>query len=136
MMKKSLKKQQAAKIIEEHFACLRRARPNEDVLVSAREAGRRLVEVFRLLTDDMPQATGIDVEFTPDERPALEWVSPTERDPNELYAVDPAPGGPDILTPMGDHHGNKEDQQEDQNSSKGLQGQRQQTKRLPPKSEG
>jgi hypothetical protein len=139
-MKTSLKRQQAAKIIEEHFACLRRAKPREDVLVSARESGRRLVEVFRLLTGDMPQAAGIDVEFTPDETPALEWTSPVERDPNELYAVDTQPGGPDILTPMGDHHGSsqKEDEEEnriEENTGQGLQGPGQ-SKCFPLKREG
>ena len=135
MMKNSLRKQQAARVIEEHFAQLRRLKPNEDVLVSAREAGRRLVEVFRLLTDDMPQAVGIDIEFTPDERPALEWASPTERDPNELYAVDVVPGGPDILTPRGDQHGNQESNQENclkEGAGEGIEG-RSKTKALPPK---
>ena len=103
---KSLKRQQAAKIIEEHFRAITRAK--EDVLVSGREAGRRMVEIYRLLTGEMPQAPGIESEFRADELPALEWASPSERDPNEVFQVIASNGlEPDIIIP-GDQNGSHE----------------------------
>lgn len=100
----SLKKTQAAKIIEEHFRYLSSARvKGDDVPVSAREAGRRMVEIYRLLTGEMPQAAGIEEEYHGDELPGVEFPSPLERDPNEVFYVHP--GQPDILIP-GDQHGN------------------------------
>jgi hypothetical protein len=64
-------------------------------LVSTQEAGRRMVEIYRLLTDEMPQAPGIEFEYHADETPAVEWSSPTERDPCEIQYV--VPGNPDII---------------------------------------
>ena len=108
---KSLKRQQAAKIIEEHFAALQDLKSGTDVLVSARDTGRRMVEIYRLLTNEMPQAPGIESEYHSDELPALEWTSPTERDPNEHYQVITDVTEPDILIP-GDQNGDKESESE------------------------
>lgn len=104
----SHRRQQAADIVREHFRSLERIGPKEDVLVSAREAGRKMVEIYRLLTGDMPQAPGIEVEYAGDELPAVEFASPSERDPNEIYYVMTGAGGePDVLI-KGDQHGNQE----------------------------
>ena len=119
-MKQTLKKTQAAKIIEEHFRVFQReggetvsppggarlggetVSPPDDVLVSARMAGRRMVEIYRLLTGEMPQSPGIEVEYRSNELPGVEFSSPLERDPSELYYAHP--GDPDILIP-GDDNG-------------------------------
>jgi hypothetical protein len=104
----SFRKQQATEIIREHFLKLRHVEENEDVLVSAREAGRRLVEIYRLLTNEMPQSPGIEVEYYGDETPAVEFASPTERDPNEAFYVVTGSGNePDILI-KGDQNGSDE----------------------------
>lgn len=98
--KTSLKRSQAARIIEEHFRRLKSVRPGEDVLVSARQTGRAMVEVYRLLTGSMPQSAGIEAEFHGDELPGVEFASPTERDPNKVYYVHPGQDGePDVLIP-------------------------------------
>ena len=104
---KSLKRQQAVKIIEEHFAALQNLKQSDDVLVSARDTGRRMVEIYRLLTNEMPQVPGLESEYHSDELPALEWASPTERDPNECYQVITDVTEPDILIP-GDQNGDQE----------------------------
>ena len=94
----------ATRIIEEHFRLLRGVKGKEDVLVSGRISGRWMVEIFRLLTGSMPQAAGIEVEFHGDELPGVEFASPVERDPNDVYFVYPGKEGqPDVLVP-GDHH--------------------------------
>ena len=104
----SHRRQQASDIIREHFRSLERIGPKEDVLVSARAAGRRMVEIYRLLTGDMPQAPGIEVEYAGDELPAVEFASPSERNPNDVYYVMTGSGKePDILI-KGDQHGNEE----------------------------
>jgi hypothetical protein len=113
-MKKTLKKTQAASIIEEHFRSLNRGlakvdstgRSADDVFVSARAAGRRMVEIYRLLTGEMPQAAGIEIEYRGDELPGVEFASPIERDPNEIFHVNVSVhlGDPDILI-SGDHDG-------------------------------
>jgi hypothetical protein len=101
----SLKKSQAAAIISEHFRVLKGISSNQDVLVSAKEAGRQMVEIYRLLTSEMPQSTGIEVMYNTDEVPAVEWASPTERPPDELFYVRPGFGRePDILI-KGDQDG-------------------------------
>lgn len=69
-----------------------------DVLVSAKGAGRRMVEIYRLLTNEMPQSPGIEAVYNSDEEPAVEWATPVERPPDELFYVEPGFGGePDIL---------------------------------------
>ena len=97
----NLKKTQAALIIEEHFSRLEKCRGGGDVLISAREAGRRMVEIYRLLTGEMPQSAGIEAEYSGDELPGVEFASPLERDPNDIFYV--YPGLPDVLIP-GDQH--------------------------------
>lgn len=92
---KTLRKTQAALIIEEHFQSLKGRRDGDDVLVSARAAGRRMVEIYRLLTGEMPQSGGVEAEFRGDELPGVEFPSPLERDPNEIFYVYPGP--PDVL---------------------------------------
>lgn len=94
-MSTRLKRARATKIIEEHFKCI----SNEiEVLVSAREAGRKMVEIYRLLTGDMPQAVGIDVEYRGDELPGVEFATPMERSAQRVTAVHPGFGDePDIL---------------------------------------
>lgn len=105
---KSHKKQTASRIIEEHFRVLQN---RYDAPVSAREAGWRMVEIYRLLAGEMPQSPGIEAVYRCDETPGVEWRTPNERDPNEVFHVVTDEGeGPDILIP-GDHHG-------DSNSSK------------------
>ena len=102
---KSLKKTQAAAIISEHFRSLEGVPPGEDVSVSARGAGRRMVEIYRLLTREMPQSPGIEALYESNEVPAVEWSSPTERRPDELFYVQPGFGGePDIVI-KGDQDG-------------------------------
>jgi len=112
----NLRRRQATDIIREHFEGLQRRGPGEDVLVSAREAGRRMVEIYRLLTNEMPQAPGIEVEYHGDELPAVEFASPTERDPNETYYVitGERAGEPDVMI-KGDQDGNEES-----NTQKGI----------------
>jgi len=100
---KSLKKTQAAAIIREHFRMMEAGR--ENVLVSAKVAGSRMVEIYRLLTNEMPQAPGIDAVCDADEEPAVEWATPIERRPDELFYVEPGFGGePDIMI-KGDQDG-------------------------------
>ena len=102
---KSLKKTQAAAIISEHFRSLTKRQPGGIVLVSAEHAGRQMVEIYRLLTNEMPQSPGIEATYDADEVPAVEWASPTERRPDELFYVKPGFGGePDILI-KGDQDG-------------------------------
>ena len=105
----SHRKQQATDIIREHFHKLSGVKGREDVSVSAREAGRRMVEIYRLLTNEMPQAPGIEVEYYGDETPAVEFASPTERDPNEaFYVLTGSDNEPDILI-KGDQDGNRKE---------------------------
>jgi len=94
----SLGKYQAAKIIEEHFRVLVSRKADEDVLVSARASGRRMVEIYRLLTNEMPQSVGIEAEYHVDELPGVEYTSPVERPPDEILYVHPGQGGePDVV---------------------------------------
>jgi hypothetical protein len=103
------KKSRAAAIISEHFKVLDMHPDVEDVYVSARDAGCRMVEIYRLLTDEMPQSPGIEAVYNADEQPAVEWAAPIERRPDELFYVKPGFGGePDILI-KGDQHGNTQD---------------------------
>jgi hypothetical protein len=95
-------RQRAADLITQHFKVLEDVEPNTTVLVDARHTGKMMVEIYRLLTNEMPQSPGIDIEYFGNETPAVEWASPTERDPGEVYYVHP--GNPDILI-KGDHHG-------------------------------
>ncbi len=115
----SHRRQQATDIIREHFRLLVKIDAKTDVLVSAREAGRRMVEIYRLLTNEMPQAPGIEAEYLGDELPAVEFASPTERDPNETYYVVPKAraGEPDLLI-----KGDQDDNQEESNTKEGDQG--------------
>ena len=102
---RSLRRQQASDIIREHFQSLKGVGAGTDVLVSARGSGRRMVEIYRLLTGEMPQAPGIEAEYYGDETPAVEFASPTERDPNETYYVVTGRGeDPDVLI-KGDQNG-------------------------------
>lgn len=97
-------KTQAAAIISEHFRVLN-LHPGEDVLVSGRASGRQMVEIYRLLTGEMPQSPGIEDVYETGETPAVEWSTPVERNPNELFYVQPGFGGdPDILI-KGDQNG-------------------------------
>ena len=99
---KSLKKRQATAIISELFKVLRH---DPDAAISVEEAGRRMVEIYRLLTDEMPQSPGIEEVFDADEELAVEWATPIERRPDELFYVKPGFGGePDILI-KGDQNG-------------------------------
>ena len=110
-LKHSQAVEMATAIIEEHFRLLRGVKGREDVLVSGRTSGRWMVEIFRLLTGSMPQAAGIEVEFHGDELPGVEFASPVERDPNDVYFVYPGKlGEPDVLVP-GDQHGKEERRQ-------------------------
>ena len=105
---KSLKKQIAADIIAEHFRCLVGRTSLEAVLVSAEEAGMKMVEIYRALTGEMPQAPGIEELYFSDETPAVEFVAPTERRPDEIAYVHPGElGEPDIII-KGDQHGDQE----------------------------
>jgi hypothetical protein len=54
------RKSKAAKLIEEHFQKIQSASPGVNVLVCGREVGRRMVEIYRLLAGEMPQAAGIE----------------------------------------------------------------------------
>jgi hypothetical protein len=65
-----------------------------------------MVEIYRLLTGEMPQAAGIEVEYQGDELPGVEFASPIERNPNEIFHVNISVhlGDPDILIP-GDQDG-------------------------------
>jgi hypothetical protein len=68
-----------------------------------------MVEVYRLLTGEMPQSPGIEFVYRADETPAVEWSSPIERRPDELLYVLPGfSGEPDIVI-KGDHHGEQEE---------------------------
>jgi len=112
---RSLKRTQAAKVIEEHFRSLTSTHEHEDVLVSARVAGRRMVEIYRLLTGEMPQAVGIEAEYFSDEMPGVEFASPTERDPSEVVYVHPGLGGePDVLIKGDQNEGREEHRTGDQ----------------------
>jgi hypothetical protein len=105
-MKPNLKNQQAAELIRRHFELLDRLEPGvADILVSAREAGRKMVEIYRLLTGEMPQSPGVEHEYQPEETPAVEWSAPTERDPNDINYVHP--GDPDVVI-KGDQHEDRE----------------------------
>jgi hypothetical protein len=88
-------------------------------MVSAREAGRRMIEIYRLLTDEMPQVPGIEMEYKGDELPAVEFASPSERDPNETYYVITGDGAgePDVLI-KGDQNGNSEKGSPEEGSQK------------------
>jgi hypothetical protein len=124
------KKTQAAAIIREHFQMMEAGR--ENVLVSAKEAGRRMVEIYRLLTDEMPQSPGLEEFYGSDEEPAVEWATPNERRPDELFYVEPGFGGePDILI-KGDQDGTS--QKESYEEIHGPQGCS--PKALPEKGEG
>lgn len=124
-MKTSLRKTQAAAIIREHFRMMQGGR--ENVLVSAREAGSRMVEIYRLLTNEMPQSPGIEAVYDADEVPAVEWATPIERRPDELFYVEPGFGGePDIMI-KGDQNGT---------SQKEINAQSRSPKALPEKGEG
>ena len=77
-------------MIEDHFRDLQR----RDYQVSAREAGKKMIQIFRELTGEMPQAAGIDAVLTPDELPALEWGQPeptTQIDDSMVIDIDPVP---------------------------------------------
>ncbi|NNL46951.1 MAG: hypothetical protein HKO76_01115 [Acidimicrobiia bacterium] len=48
---------------------------------------KKMIEIFRLLTGDMPQSPGVEKLFNADELPGVEWASPVERDPNKVFCV-------------------------------------------------
>jgi len=106
----SHRRQQATDIIREHFYSLKDVDSDTDVMVSARSTGRMMVEIYRLLTNEMPQAPGIEAEYYGDETPAVEFVTPTERDPSETYYVIPGVGvgNPDVMI-KGDQNGSSEE---------------------------
>lgn len=64
-------------------------------------AARGMIEIFRLLTGDMPQSPGVEKLYDANELPGVEWASPVERDPNRVWYV--TPGDPDIIEEKGDH---------------------------------
>jgi len=73
-------KKKATDIITELFSNIREIENRgAEATMSSRLAGRLLVEVYRLLTGEMPQSPGIEIEFRADELPAVELASPTER---------------------------------------------------------
>jgi hypothetical protein len=58
---------------------------------------KKMVELYWLLTGEMPQVPGIELDFPYSFEPALEWT-PHEADPNQIMSVIPGLGeGPDIL---------------------------------------
>jgi hypothetical protein len=117
MTKKSpqhlVRKQKAAELIAEHIDELRKVLPFRDVNRSAQDAGRRMVQVFWLLTGEMPQVADLDLIDLPSEPPAIEFVSPSEReDPDsagDIVFVHPGLGiDPDIII-QGDQYDQEED---------------------------
>ena len=57
----------------------------------------QMVELYWLLTREMPQVPGIEFDFPLTFEPALEWT-PHEADPNKIVSVIPGFGEkPDIL---------------------------------------
>ena len=62
----------AAKIIEDHFQDL----AEKDYNVSARQVGLKMIEIYRLLTDEMPQSAGIHAVIDPKELPPLDFARP------------------------------------------------------------
>ena len=87
--------QLATDIITELF---KRLHKTPSLFISGRDAGVKMVQIYRLLTGEMPQSPGIEYDFSPEEMPALEWASPTERDPDKILCVHPGSGdSPDII---------------------------------------
>ena len=83
---------------------LRELRANPHLMVPGRGAAAGLIHIYRLLTGGMPLVPGVDAYYASEELPAIEWASPTERDPNQTLYVYPAEGiGPDIVI-EGDHN--------------------------------
>jgi hypothetical protein len=79
-------------------AFFKRLKESPKLYVSGRDAGIQMVQLYRLLTGEMPQSPGIEYDFSPEEMPALEWASPTERDPDKILCVHPGSGtSPDII---------------------------------------
>ena len=109
-----MNKTRAAHLIREHFEVLQGANSHHLVLTSARDSGRRMVEIYRLLTGELPQVPGIEIAFHADETPAVEWSSPTERDPSEVLYV--LPGNPDIILRGDQTNGISSNEREDQRS--------------------
>ena len=79
-------------------AFFKRLKESPKLYVSGRDAGVQMVQIYRLLTGEMPQSPGIEYDFSSEEMPALEWASPTERDPDKILCVHPGSGdSPDII---------------------------------------
>lgn len=108
-----VQKQKAADLIAEHVEQLRRVLPFKDVNVSAQDAGRRMVQIYWLLTGEMPMVGDLDLIDLPLHPPAIEFVSPTEREDHDaagnIVYVHPGLGDdPDIII-QGDQHDQEED---------------------------
>jgi hypothetical protein len=73
--------------------------PGSTILLGslAKKFRMKLVELYWLLTGEMPQVPGIEQDFPYTFEPALEWT-PHEVDPNNIVSVIPGFGAePDIL---------------------------------------
>lgn len=102
------RKKQATDIITSVFRGIKEAEvgvAGVHITIDARLAGRMMVSIYRLLTGEMPQSPGIEIEFRADELPAVELASPTERGPNRALYVQAGggPGEPDVIWEEGDH---------------------------------
>ena len=72
---------------------------------------KRMVELYWLLTGEMPQVPGIECDFPYSFDPALEWT-PHEADPGKIMNVYPGRNGePDILV-KGDQDAPQEEKRE------------------------
>jgi len=100
-------KTRAAEIIRKHLLILERF-PRAEILVE--DACRRMVEIYRILTNEMPQSPGLEELYRSNEEPAVEWATPLERTPDELFYVQPGFGNkPDILI-KGDQDGTSKEE--------------------------
>ena len=98
-------KELARRIIEDAYHRLSQHTPGG----SQRDHCVALVQVFKLLTGEMPQVPGLDLTHYQNEFPAVEWASPRDRELATLNYVYPGSGfNPDVVI-EGDH--NDEDRQ-------------------------
>jgi len=81
------KKTLAAKIIEDHFHDLAK----KDYNVSARQTGLKMIQIYRLLTGEMPQAAGIHAVIDPKELPPLNYERPTPEPYQDDRIIDVTP---------------------------------------------
>lgn len=99
-------KKKATDLITEVFSYIRQIEASgAEATMSGRLAGRLMVEMYRVLTGEMPQSPGIEIEYHADELPGVELSSPVERDPSIVRTVMPQRlrGEPDVIWEEGGH---------------------------------